>query len=205
MASDTGQARAQPGAKKSRGRPPGHHPQTIERGRLVREYLANGTPLNYLARAQASHLVAVQTNDEFQDIAEGVVASEAKSLRRQLRAANEADCLVPARRRPSSPALARALKRYHAHSAEHPRAGYDGKRDSPEAWESAATLLDLRVELRRAMAASVGETLDLTGIQRNAARHRAKAEQMRASGKPSWTTQIVRSPPRRPGAGAPTT
>jgi hypothetical protein len=70
----------------------------------------------------------------------------------------------------------------HEHSAEHRRCGWDRRRDSPEAWESAATLVELGLELRRAMAAAAGATIDVSGIESNLARHRAIAQLRAAAG-----------------------
>jgi hypothetical protein len=110
------------------------------------------------------------------------VTCNAKTLRRWLNAANEADGLAPTPRRSSSPAVAIALRRYQAQSQEH-RERYQhfdasslARRSAPaEFWQSAAELLSLRVELERAMATASGRTPNTKRLELNAAACRAEA------------------------------
>lgn len=141
----------------------------------MREQLEQGVPLSYLALCRWSWLHRLEREDEWPTPVD--LAAMARTLRRQLDAANEADRLPPARRS-TSPAVGLALRSYQKQSADH-RAVYGEASRSPEAWESAARLLDLRLNLERAIAKASGSTRDFSGIEHNAARHRAEAERLR--------------------------
>ena len=104
---------------------------------------------------------------------------EARKLRRWVKAANDADGLPTSRRDiGQSMAVAAALRRLQAHTAEQ---GARRRKDQPETWEHAATRIELQIELRRAMAETVGETVDLSGAEKNVARHRAVAARLRGA------------------------
>ena len=96
--SDTGAHQPHLGAEKTRGRPRGHHGETVRQGREVREALEQGIPLGVQVANLLSH---------------GII-SDAKTLRRRLKAANKTDDLPSAARRSSSPAVTHALQRFRA-------------------------------------------------------------------------------------------
>ncbi len=173
------------GARKP-GRPPGiAGPQrrTVRRGRLVREAIEDGTPLAYIAACLASR----QADP---DVVRMWGRPDAKTLRRWLRKADEADDLPSPERRSASPAVGYARRAFHAHSAEHHEryclydaSGY-ARRSAPAAyWESLAILCELRCAFEHAMAeASAREPKDWTSRQmRLAVAHRARAERLRDS------------------------
>ena len=147
-------------AGKSRGRPPGPHGATVEHGRRLREVLATGTPLNFVVEVQRSL---------------GIVC-DAKTLRRQLHAADEADGRsAPRRSMRASQAVSYAIRRLREHDAEHPEA-YPEEPRSPEAFETVANRLELVLKLCRAQAAaSESDVADLRGIEGSLAHLRAEA------------------------------
>jgi hypothetical protein len=154
-ATDTDRQATQLGAKKSaRGRPQGHSTATIQKGRAVPDALADGAPLNYLA-ACSPGWVGVAPHGTLYALN---VETDSKTLRRWLKAADEADGRATPRRS-SSPAVAEAIRRYHAHSAPH-RERYQYLEGSalarraapPKYWASLDELMFRRAKLERAMA-----------------------------------------------------
>ncbi len=169
--SDTGAHQPHLGAEKTRGRPRGHHGETVRQGREVREALEQGIPLGVQVANLLSH---------------GII-SDAKTLRRRLKAANKTDDLPSAARRSSSPAVTHALQRFRARSAAHRRYElYDAssvhRRAAPsDYWESLAALCELRAELERAMADASGRLPKDWATRQEclAVVHRAHAERLR--------------------------
>jgi hypothetical protein len=175
---ETNSRPVRPEAIKPRGRPAGRHPATVQRGRLIREALESGVPLAYIARAQRSQLTADYDATADAEVVVGRVvstlSSATKTLRRQLRAADEADG-VSTQVRSSSPKVVRAMRRLHGHPGG---LVAPGTARTAQDWESAAERLELLIELRRAMAEAAGETVDLSGIERNLERHRSIARRL---------------------------
>ena len=164
MQTDDGIA-PQPGPKKP-GRPKGSvgpHPATRRLGDQVIDHLADGTPKSYLVEAWYSRAPWRRDDDpEGVAVALRVIGKRLSNAREAALAARG----LPVTGLPTSPAVGKALRRFHAQSAEHREhwlhLEFEGPEQllrtaPPEYWASLASRIELHIALVKAMALASGQ------------------------------------------------